>query len=178
MIELPRHLIRLRCHLIELSGRIIRLQRSAIKLSDPAINLSSHAIELRDQTLDLQRRAIKPPRSAYLGDKARQTLRRYLREWRDHNLALWISRSEESPMETGLRMMLRRRASRAGVLDPSPQDFRRAFALKRWQASADILTLPKFMGHRSLQVLNRSVKQAGEDLEQAAKQTLPVDLNF
>ena len=61
---------------------------------------------------------------------------------------------------------------------PSPHDFRRAFAIERWRAGVDILTLSKLMGHTSLQVLNRYLKQIGEDLERAAKQSSPVDRNF
>jgi integrase/recombinase XerD len=113
-----------------------------------------------------------------MGDKTRQVLKRYLKERRDLNPALWISKSGERLTETGLRMMLRRRAEKADVPAPSPHDFRRAFALERWRAGVDILTLSKLMGHTSLQVLNRYLKQAGEDLEQAARQSSPVDLNF
>jgi len=120
----------------------------------------------------------RKPRNTYLGDKSRQTLKRYLRERTDYNPALWVSRSGERLTETGLRMMLRRRSARAGIPAPSPHDFRRAFALERWRAGVDILTLSKLMGHTSLQVLTRYLKQAGEDLEQAAKQSSPVDLNF
>jgi integrase len=75
-------------------------------------------------------------------------------------------------------MMLRRRAARAHVPVPSPHAFRRAFALERWRAGQDILTISKLLGHASLQVLTRYLKQAGEDLEYAAKQSSPVDLNF
>jgi hypothetical protein len=42
----------------------------------------------------------------------------------------------------------------------------------------DILTLSKLMRHTSLQVLSRYLKQAGEDLELAARQSSPVDRNF
>lgn len=42
----------------------------------------------------------------------------------------------------------------------------------------DILTLSKLMGHTSLQVLGRYIKQAGEDLEMIAKRSSPVDRNF
>ena len=75
-------------------------------------------------------------------------------------------------------MMLRRRSAKAGTPVPSPHDFRRAFAIERWRAGVDILTLSRFMGHSSLQVLSRYIKQIGEDLEQAARQSSPVDLNF
>jgi len=50
--------------------------------------------------------------------------------------------------------------------------------IERWRAGVDILTLSKLMGHTSLQVLNRYLKQIGEDLERAAKQSSPVDRNF
>lgn len=120
----------------------------------------------------------RKPRNVYLGDKSRQTLRRYLKERNDYNPALWVIQSGERLTETGLRMMLRRRAAKAGVLVPSPHDFRRAFALERWRAGVDILTLSKLMGHTSLQVLNRYIKQIGEDLSLAAKRSSPVDRNF
>ncbi len=120
----------------------------------------------------------RKPRLVYLGEKSRQVLRRYLKERQDHNPAVWVCRSGERLAESGLRMMLRRRSQEAGVPDPSPHDFRRAFALERWRAGVDILTLSKLMGHSSLQVLTRYLKQAGEDLEKAAKQSSPVDRNF
>jgi hypothetical protein len=34
------------------------------------------------------------------------------------------------------------------------------------------------MGHTSLQVLTRYLKQVGEDLAEAARETSPVDRNF
>jgi site-specific recombinase XerD len=142
-----------------------------LALNKEDVNLITGAIQIR-------RGKGRKPRNVYLGDKARQTLKRYLKGRQDTNPALWISRSGERLTETGLRMMLRRRAYRCSVLVPSPHDFRRAFALERWRAGSDILTISKLMGHTSLQVLTRYLKQAGEDLEQAAKQSSPVDLNF
>jgi len=48
----------------------------------------------------------------------------------------------------------------------------------RLQAGVDILTISRLMGHTSLQVMNRYLKQMGADLEKVARQTSPVDLNF
>lgn len=120
----------------------------------------------------------RKPRNVYLGDKSRRFLRRYLKARKDTNPAIWLSVSGERLTENGLRMMLRRRANKAGVPVPSPHDFRRAFAIERWRAGVDILTLSKLMGHTSLQVLNRYLKQVGEDLAQSARQSSPVDRNF
>ena len=142
-----------------------------LALNRDDINLVTGAVQIR-------RGKGRKPRLAYLGDKSRQTLRKYLKSRIDSNPALWVGRSGERLTETGLRLMLRRRAARGKTPAPSPHDFRRAFALERWRAGSDILTLSKLMGHTSLQVLTRYLKQAGEDLEQAAKQSSPVDLNF
>ncbi len=120
----------------------------------------------------------RKPRNVYLGEKSRQTLRRYMKKREDHNPALWVSKSGERLSETGLRMMLRRRAAEAGVPVPSPHDFRRAFAIERWRAGVDILSISRLMGHTSLQVMNRYLKQMGADLELVARQSSPVDKNF
>lgn len=120
----------------------------------------------------------RKPRTVYLGEKSRLALRRYLKKRADHHPALWVSKSGDRLSETGLRMMLRRRAAQAEVPAPSPHDFRRAFAIERWRAGVDILTISRLMGHTSLQVMNRYLKQIGADLEQVAKRSSPVDLNF
>jgi site-specific recombinase XerD len=142
-----------------------------LALNREDVNLITGAIQIR-------RGKGRKPRNVYLGDKARQTLKRYLKSRRDSNPALWISRFGERWTESGLRLMLRRRATYGNVPAPSPHDFRRAFAIERWRAGSDVITISKLMGHTSLQVLTRYLKQAGEDLEQAAKQSSPVDLNF
>ena len=140
--------------------------------------LNKDDVNLVTGTIQIRQGKGRKPRNVYLGEKARQNLRRYLKSRKDSNPALWISRTGERLTETGLRMMLRRRAARGNVPAPSPHAFRRAFALERWRAGSDILTISKLMGHTTLQVLTRYLKQAGEDLEQAAKQSSPVDLNF
>jgi site-specific recombinase XerD len=156
---------------------LLFLLDTGVRLSE-FLGLNREDVNLITGAIQIRRGKGRKPRNVYMGDKARQTLRRYLKERNDHNPALWIGRSGERLTETGLRMMLRRRAARGGVPIPSPHDFRRAFALERWRAGVDILTLSKLMGHASLQILSRYLKQAGEDLEQAAKQSSPVDLNF
>ncbi len=140
--------------------------------------LNKEDVSLITGTVSIRSGKGRKPRNVYLGEKSRQMLRRYLRQRTDYCSALWVSFSGERLTETGLRMVLRRRAERARVPVPCPHDFRRAFALERLRAGLDLLTLSKLMGHTSLQVLNRYVKQVGEDLERAAKLTSPADRNL
>jgi site-specific recombinase XerD len=156
---------------------LLFLLDSGVRLAE-LLSLNHEDVDLISGTVQVRTGKGRKPRLVYLGDKSRQTLRRYLKHRPDQNPALWISRFGERLTESGLRMMLRRRAAEAAVPEPSPHDFRRAFALERWRAGIDILTLSKLMGHTSLQVLTRYLKQAGEDLEKAAKQSSPVDRNF
>ncbi len=162
----------------------LRDKATLLLLLDTGIRLAEFlALNLNDVNRFLGNIVIRSgkgrkPRNVYLGEKSRHALKRYLKVRTDSNPALWIGRSGERLTETGLRMMLRRRAARADVPVPSPHDFRRAFAIERWRAGVDILTISKLMGHSSLQVLNRYLKQMGDDLEIAAKRSSPVDLYF
>ncbi|HQN44833.1 MAG TPA: site-specific integrase, partial [Anaerolineaceae bacterium] len=63
----------------------------------------------------------------------------------------------------------------AGVEPPSPHDFRRAFALAMLRAGVDVLSLQKLMGHSSLQVLQRYVKQTDLDAQRAHEKGSPVE---
>jgi site-specific recombinase XerD len=120
------------------------------------LNINLEDVDLATGAVMIRQGKGRKPRMVFLGDKSRQVLRKYVKERKDYNPALWVSKSGERLTETGLRMMLRRRAAQAGVPVSSPHDFRRAFAIERWRAGVDILTLSKLMGHTSLQVLNRT----------------------
>ena len=65
---------------------------------------------------------------------------------------------------SGLREILRRRARRAGVAEPSLHSFRRAFALSCLRNGMDVYSLQRLMGHADLSVLRRYLAQTTEDL--------------
>lgn len=156
---------------------LLFLLDTGVRLSE-LLGLSRNDINPITGLVQVRQGKGRKPRNVYMGETARLTLKKYLRKRQDSHPALWVGKTGERLTATGLRMMLRRRASRAHVLVPSPHDFRRAFALERWRVGQDILTISKLMGHSSLQVLTRYLKQAGEDLELAAKASSPVDMNF
>jgi integrase/recombinase XerD len=115
------------------------------------------------------------PRNVYLGERSRRALRAWLRHVDADSGPLWQKRTGERFKNTSLRMMFVRRAKLAGVPEPSPHDFRRAFALQSLRAGMDLLTLSRLLGHADLQMVRRYVAQTDDDLQAAHTQYSPVD---
>jgi integrase/recombinase XerD len=115
------------------------------------------------------------PRAVYLGERARRALRAWLRHVADDAGPLWRKRTGERMKYESVRMMLMRRSKRAGVPEPSPHDFRRAFALESLRGGMDLLSLARLLGHADLQMVRRYVAQTDEDLKQQHSQHSPVD---
>ena len=120
----------------------------------------------------------RKPRTVYIGKQSKRALRRYLDSRRDHNPALWVTHprfGSERMGYDGLRAILHRRAVNANVEEPSLHDFRRAFALSMLRNGTDIFTLAKLLGHEGIAVLQRYLKQTGQDTEEAHRRAGPVD---
>jgi site-specific recombinase XerD len=118
------------------------------------------------------------PRIVFLGKKSRRALRSYLRQRGDASPALWVTDEGERLQYPGLRSIIVRRAKLARVRAPSPHDFRRAFALNMLRAGVDLITLSRLMGHASLAMLQRYLKQLPDDLREAHQRASPVDNAF
>lgn len=114
-------------------------------------------------------------RIVYLGKKSRIALRSYYRRIKHPEGALIIGVHGERLTYTGLRLLLKRRAEKAGVEYQSPHSFRRLFALTMLRNGIDVFSLQLLMGHADLQMLRRYLKQAGSDLQEAHNQASPVD---
>jgi site-specific recombinase XerD len=129
-----------------------------------ALNVSD--VDLESGAVQAQRTKSRKPRVVFLGKAARRALFGYLRTRKriepDH--LLWVSRLGERLTATGLRKLLEHRARLANVAAPSPHAFRRAFALNLWRNGADVLSISRLMGHGSLPVLLRYLKQDASDL--------------
>lgn len=117
----------------------------------------------------------RKPRVVFIGKKTRKVIRAYLRERTVDNPALWLTDAGERMAYEGMRQMVRRRAERAGVKQPSLHSFRRFFALAYLRNGGDIFTLQKLMGHADIQILRRYLAQIDEDLERGHSQFGPVD---
>jgi len=112
-----------------------------------------------------------------IGKKALRALRAYLRH-RDNpsdDDPLWVNSSGERLSHTALRAMLIRRAKLAGVPSPSIHAFRRAFAINAKRNGCDALDLQEMLGHSSLEMTKRYVKQDSDDLLAVHRRTNPGD---
>ncbi len=138
-----------------------------------ALNLED--VNLADGTVKIQHGKGDKSRVVFLGRKARQAVLRYLRHRKDASGALWVTVKGERLSYWGLRQIVRRRATKAGVPVPSLHSFRRAFALLSLRAGVDIFSLQRLMGHSDLTVLRRYLKQAQGDLQAAHEKAGVVD---
>ena len=69
----------------------------------------------------------------------------------------------------GLRQVVRRICKKANLPEQSLHDFRRTFALELLKKGVDIFTISRLMGHTSLQVLSRYLRQTKGDLGDSYK---------
>lgn len=124
----------------------------------------------------------KKARYVYFSKFTRKAIRKYLLHRKDDNSALWVThpRFDSSRLSyDGLREIIKRRAKEAGIEDiPNLHDFRRAFALSMLRNGTDIFTLAKLMGHESIAVLQRYLKQTNQDVALAHRKASPVEFGF
>jgi len=71
--------------------------------------------------------------------------------------------------------MIKRRAAKAQIETPTLHGFRRSFAISMLRSGADIISLSRMMGHGSLPILTRYLKQSKDDLSDVHAQHAPTD---
>ena len=120
------------------------------------------------------------PRKVFLGKEARKALEAYLNHRGElaPEVPLFATRTGTRLSANGLREVLRRLASRAGIRTPSLHGFRRAFALNCLRSGMDIFALQRLMGHSDLTMVRRYLAQTSEDLARAHLLHSPVDNIF
>lgn len=120
----------------------------------------------------------KKPRYVFISKLTKRALRKYLKNRKDKNPALWVTHPNvESGRLTysGLRSMVKRRAMQSGIEPPALHDFRRAFALAMLRNGTDIFTLAKLMGHEGITVLHRYLRETRQDIKVAHRKGSPVE---
>lgn len=122
-------------------------------------------------------------RQVRIGAKARGAIVRMLgyREATEPGAPLWAAydghgkESSKALTPNGLQTTLRRLGRAAGVEPCAPHRFRRTFALWCLRDGMDLHSLRMLMGHSTLDVLQRYLALAGEDIERAHKAHSPAD---
>jgi len=120
----------------------------------------------------------RKPREVFLGRLAYRELSRYLRHRGDAlpGDPLWVGKDRHSRLRyPGLRSLVRSRAIKAEVTEPSLHSFRRAFALAMLRSGADVVSLQRMLGHADLSILRRYVAQTTADLAKVHAEHAPGD---
>jgi site-specific recombinase XerD len=149
--------------------------------SGELLNLDIAHVDLNTGATQVHKSKNRKPRTVFIGRRTRKAVARYLRTRKGYDMIdpLWIAyRTDGDRIRltySGLREMVKRRAKKAGVESPTLHSFRRAFAITMLRNGADLITLGRLMGHGSLPVLTRYLKQITDDLGEAHAKYSPSD---
>jgi len=149
--------------------------------ANEATALNVGDLDLNDGALMVRHSKSRKPRTVFVGKQARRALSAYLRARGNPqpDEPLWLAYATTGERRrltyAGLRDMVRRRAKAADVPAPTLHSFRRAFALTMLRHGADVVSLSRMMGHGSLPVLMRYLRQEVQDLGRVHEQHSPVD---
>lgn len=113
-------------------------------------------------------------RTVHVGKRASKALRSWSRIAPQSN-AVWTSETGERLTPSGLREIVRRRASNVGMKPPGLHDFRRACLLGMLRNGCDAVTVSRYAGHADVRVTLRYLAQDESDLHDAHVKTSPVD---
>lgn len=114
-------------------------------------------------------------RNVFLGKATRKALRSYLRYRTDNDEALFIAETKTRLTYGGLRAIITRRAAIGNIEPPSIHDFRRGFAINCLRNGVDVVSVSRLLGHTSLTMTTRYLKQTTDDLAEAHRRGSPVD---
>ncbi len=117
-------------------------------------------------------------RVVFLGKAARRMVWRYLAEREDGEDAdapLFTARYDRPMSRTGLRLVIKSLADKAGVEDCYPHKFRHTFAITYLRAGGDVFTLQALLGHSTLEMVRYYSQVAEIDLQRAHRKASPAD---
>lgn len=149
--------------------------------SGELVALNCADVDLNDGSVAVRKAKSRKGRIVFIGRQARRAVAAYLRSRNDTGplSPLWMAHHSDGERVRlsyhGLRDMVMRRAKLAQVQTPSLHSFRRGFALTMLRNGADVMSLSRLMGHGSLPVLQRYLRQVKEDLGAVHERYSPAD---
>ncbi len=139
-----------------------------------ALDLSD--VDLVDGSLLVRQGKGRKPRVTFLGKASRKAVRTWVRVRGTHPGAMFVTQAGDRLTYWGLRNVVKRYASQAGVRTPGLHDFRRAFCLAQLNAGTPETTIARLMGHTSTVLIARYAKQSKRDLRESFRSTVDEDL--
>jgi site-specific recombinase XerD len=134
-------------------------------------------VNLKNGSITIRKAKSRKGRIVFIGVQTRRGVLDYLwfRPTINNDEPLFLAYSKTGhvgPLTyNGLRAIVTRRAKQARVAPPALHGFRRTFALSMLRSGADVISLSRMMGHGSLPVIQRYLKQLGEDLRTVHQNT-------
>lgn len=114
-------------------------------------------------------------RVVFLGANGRRAMRLWLQDRPSGTGALFCTVDGARLKYGSVRLMVARRAKAAGLPPPPLHAFRRGCALALHRAGVDLLSIQRILGHSSMAVLYRYIKQDAQDLQATSQRASPGD---
>lgn len=132
------------------------------------LNLDVSDVDLISGQIDVRHGKGDKSRTVFISQESRKLLRSYLRtrSYLADDSPIWVTyQSENRLLYSGLRSIVRRRATQAKIKTPLLHDYRRTFALEAHRANMPILIISKLLGHNEITITTRYLRIDKKDLE-------------
>jgi len=139
------------------------LTETGVRASE-LLQINIEDIDFSDSSITIRNGKGRKPRIVFIGSTCRKQLRKYLNKRKSQDGALFITNQGTRLTFSGLRQIIRRLCKQAGMEEEGLHSFRRTFAIEQLRQGVDIQTIARLLGHSSLQVVSRYLKQTKTDL--------------
>lgn len=110
-------------------------------------NLSIEDINIRERMVIVQNGKGGKGRKTFMSDVAADHIEKYLNERNDEHIVLFASKQGRKYTVGGIRNLIRKIGTRAGVDNTHPHRFRRTFATNLYKRGMDLHEIQRLMGH-------------------------------
>ncbi len=158
-------------------GMILTLLDSGIRLSE-LVSLEKDTVNLKTGRAKVLGKGAKE-RYIYIGKKTKKAIWRYISLARPEpmpgNTTLFLTVDGRQMKNRRVGFVLNELGEKAGVDNVHAHRFRRTAAVQFIRNGGNIFALQKLLGHESLEMVRRYVELASKDVENAFKNSSPVD---
>jgi integrase/recombinase XerD len=128
------------------------------------INIHVSDIDFSDSSILIKQGKGRKPRYVFIGKTVRKQIRTWLKFKNNKSEYLFTTLSGDKLGYDTLRGIISRLSKQAGISESNLHAFRRTYALEELRRGVNIQSLSRTMGHTSLAVLSRYLRQTKNDL--------------